>query len=199
MIRANVTIRGIKPFIFHKFNLESITDTRKPREGSAGNNPNEWRDSFFHRNGQLYMPGTYMFASLRNGAVHTKVGRGTIQKTWISAVTVDDEIIVFNRHMFDNWENIEPENIPQDSNLPVYVDIRMVSNPNTKGKNVRYRIAMSPGWECSFSLTIDNSLVSQAQAKKVIEDAGKLQGIADGRTLGYGRFEVVKCDFEPLT
>jgi hypothetical protein len=111
---------------------------------------------------------------------------------------VDQEKIFFNREIFDGWKEMPIEEVPLDSDRGVYVDVRMVSNPNTKGRNIRYRVSMAAGWEASFSLTIDDSLVSQSQVKKVIEDTGKLQGIADGRTLGYGRFEVNKCEFEKI-
>ena len=195
MIKAKVKIVGIKPLLFHKFNIESLTALTKAKSGSSGNDPEEWKRSFFEKGGKLYIPGSYIFASLKNGAVNTKVGRGTIQKTWISAVTVDEEQIFFNRKVWDGWENMELEEVPSDASQPVYLDIRMVSNPNTKGKNVRYRLAMSPGWEAEFNLTIDDSLISQSHAKKVIEDTGKLQGLADARTLGYGRFQVESLEF----
>lgn len=193
---ANVKIKGIKPFLFHKFNIESLSASSKVKEGTTGNNFNEWKNSFFHNGLNLYMPSAYMFAALKNGAVNTKVGRGTIQKTLISAITLLDERIYFNRNIWEGWEETEFENIPTDSSQDVYVDIRMVSNPNTKGKNVRYRLAMSPGWECEFAFEFDDTIISQAQIKKVCEDTGKLQGIADGRTLGYGRFEVDEISFD---
>lgn len=196
MAKVEASIRGIKPLIFHKFNIEALTDTRKPKEGSTGNNFNEWKSSFFHDNGHLYLPGNYLFAAFKNGAVNSKVGRGTIQKTWISAVNIIEEKVFMNRHVWDNWQETDLENLPIDSSRDVYVDIRMVSNPNTKGKNVRYRLALSPGWACSFSLDIDESLISSSQVRKVIEDTGKLQGIADGRTLGYGRFELDEYNFK---
>lgn len=198
MLNAKVEIIGIKPFIFHKFNIEILTNMSKVKSGTSGNDPEEWKVSFFEDDGRLYMPASYLQAALKNGAVNTKVGRGTIQKTWVSAVLVDQEKIYFNRHIFDGWKEMAIEEVPVDSDKNVYVDVRMVSNPNTKGRNIRYRLAMSAGWEIAFSLTVDDSLLSQSQIKKVIQDTGKLQGIADGRTLGYGRFEVTKCEFEKI-
>lgn len=198
MLKAMVEIIGVKPILFHRFNIETLTNVSKPKSGTTGNDSEEWKYSFFHDEERIYIPGAYIFASLKNGAVNTKVGRGTIQKTWISAVNVMEEKIYLNRHVWDGWKEMEIENVPLDSGKPVYVDVRMVANPNTKGRNVRYRLALSPGWECSFSLMIDDSLVSQSQAKKVIEDTGKLQGLCDGRTLGYGRYEVSKCEFEKV-
>jgi hypothetical protein len=196
MKTAHLKIKGTKPFLFHKFNLEALTNSQKPKEGTTGNNFNEWKSSFFYEGTKLYMPTAYMFAALKNGSVNTKVGRGTIQKTFISAVTLIGEKIYFNREMFPGWMDMDPENTPLDSSLPVYVDVRMVSNPNTKGKNVRYRLTLSEGWECDFHFEFDDSLISSSQVKKIVEDTGKLQGIGDARTLGYGRFHVVEVSFE---
>lgn len=195
MKTAKVKIKGVKPLIFHKFNIEEITNSQKPREGTTGNNFNEWKASFFYEGSKLYMPTIYMFAALKNGSVNTKVGRGTIQRTFISAVTLLGERIYFNREIFEGWKEMESDKIPTDSSLPVYVDIRMVVNPTTKGRNVRYRLALSPGWECDFAFEFDESLISATQIKKIVTDTGKLQGIADGRTYGYGRYEVEEIDF----
>lgn len=195
MAKVKAKIRGIKPLIFHKFNIEVLTMERKPKEGTTGNNPEEWKTSFFHENNNLYIPDTYMFASLKNGSVNTKLGRGTIQKTWISGVIVETDKIFLNRKIWDNWENTEINSVPTDTNCEVFVNVCMVSNPNTKGKNIRYRLAVSKGWECEFTLDVDEILLSSSQVKKVIEDTGKLQGIADGRTLGYGRFELLEYEF----
>lgn len=197
MFIGKVKIRGVKPIVFHKFNIEVITSLTKNKSGSAGNNPEEWKKSFYHEDGKIYMPDMYVFSCLKNASVYTKAGRGSIQKTWISAVQINPTKIFLDRQMFDGWENIEPVFIEKytDPSLPVYIDIRMVSNPNTKGKNVRYRVACSPDWTAEFDITIDDNLISKAQAAKVIEDGGKLQGIADLRTLGYGRYEVQYIDW----
>lgn len=190
MKKVFVKITGVKSFLFHKFNIEVLQQLSKVKTGSAGNDPEEWKTSFFHNDGKLYIPSSYINSALKNGSVNTKAGRGTLQKSWISAVQVEEETIYFNREIFPNWEETTIEEAPKDSTNPVYVDIRMVANPNTKGRNVRYRLALSPGWELNFHLIIDDEILSMAQVKKVIQDTGKLQGIADGRTLGYGRFEL---------
>lgn len=190
MKKVFVKIIGVKSFLFHKFNIEVLQQLSKVKTGSAGNDPEEWKTSFFHNDGKLYIPSSYINSALKNGSVNTKAGRGTLQKSWISAVQVEEETIYFNREIFPNWEETTIEEAPKDSTNPVYVDIRMVANPNTKGRNVRYRLALSPGWELNFHLIIDDEILSMAQVKKVIQDTGKLQGIADGRTLGYGRFEL---------
>lgn len=195
MIECKVKIRGVKPILFHKFNIESISEMSKVKSGTAGNNPDEWRNSFFEEGGQIYMPGGYITSALKNGSVHTKQGRGSIQKSWISAIQVQEEKVYLNRKMPENWQELSTDDFPKDPSNEVYLDIRMVANPNTKGRNVRYRIACSIGWECEFTLLVNDKILSKEIVKKVVEDTGVLQGIADARTLGYGRFTVLECEF----
>ena len=56
-----------------------------------------------------------------------------------------------------------------NSDNPVFLDIRGVMNPNTKGKNVRYRVACSIGWKTAFKFSFDDSVISQSQIKKVLQ------------------------------
>ncbi len=58
----------------------------------------------------------------------------------------------------------------------------------TRGRNIRYRVAASPGWQCCFTLLFDKTIVSRTEMEAVVIDAGKLVGLADGRSLGFGRF-----------
>ena len=57
---------------------------------------------------------------------------------------------------------------------------------------MRYRIAASPGWKTTIHLLWDKTIASRAQMESILRDAGTLVGLADGRSLGFGRFEVVQ-------
>lgn len=199
MQQITVEIEGLRPFLFHKFNIESVTALTKIKTGKAGNDPEEWKEGFFHNDGILYLPCTYIFSALKRASFFTKAGKGSIQNTWVSAVTMEEEIVYFNRKIFDKWEEMTPDEVIKDSTQPVYIDIRMVQNPNTKGRNIRYRVALSPKWKLKFSFLLDDSLVSVQQAKKVVEDCGKFVGMSDARQLGYGRFKVVSFEHKKLT
>lgn len=188
MKNARIKLVGTRPILFHKFNFEIIQEMSKVKSGSAGNNPEEWRETFFEENDQLYLPSSYWFACFKAGAVYTKVGRGTLQKTITAALIVEDEKCFLNRKMPPNWQSIPTIEFPRDPLGDVFLDIRGVVNPNSKGKNVRYRIGCGKGWETEFHISWDDTVVSTPQVKKVIEDSGKMIGQADGRTLGYGRF-----------
>jgi hypothetical protein len=96
---------------------------------------------------------------------------------------IDDKVLIKDRFL--------PDPITEDSDAPVYLDITSVRNPATKARNVRYRVAASKGWELDFNIMFDRSIVSRAEMESVCRDAGALVGLADGRSIGFGRFEVV--------
>jgi hypothetical protein len=192
--KATVTIRGTRPLLMHKFNVEVLSTDRKAKKGSAGNNPDEWRETVFSdADGNLFMPGDYFFACLKNGALHTKIGRGTIQKKVAATLQIISEKAMLNRKLPAKIDELTVENWPKLGQAPVYLDIRGVMNPASKGRNVRYRVACAPGWECTFECQWDETIVSSIHMRQVFEDAGILGGIADGRSIGMGRFEVLEC------
>jgi CRISPR/Cas system endoribonuclease Cas6 (RAMP superfamily) len=59
---------------------------------------------------------------------------------------------------------------------------------------VRYRIAAATGWGCDFKLTWDKTVVSRGEMEAAVIDAGRLCGIGDGRSVGFGRFEVTNFE-----
>jgi len=190
MKTINVKVIGNRPILFHAFKIEQISSLSKIKSGSAGNDPEEWKTTVLEKNGQLYLPGSYWSSCLKEASKYTKAGRGTIQKSFISCSIVLDEYTFLDRHLPEGWEKMSASEMEKDASKPVYLDIRGVMNPNSKGRNVRYRIACSPGWKTCFSFSFDDSIISKAQIKKLCEDAGKMVGIGDGRVLGYGRFNI---------
>lgn len=201
IVQAKVTIKGTRPLWWHWFGPDAIPiDDRQEKTGKAGNDPEEWRKTALAtKDGQLWMPGTYAFATIREGSKYTKKGRGSIQPNVIATLQILDDRILVDRWMpgFPNGHTCDvkkAETPMQDPELPVYLDVRMVRNPSTKAANVRYRVAASPGWKCSFIIQWDKSIVSRGEMEASVIDAGKLSGIGNGRKVGMGRFEVVSFD-----
>lgn len=132
---------------------------------------------------QLYILPTYIFGCLRNAAKFTKKGKGSIQADVSATLQVTDDIILVDRFVPDMpVHNARTE--------PVYIDISSVKNPATKARNVRYRVAASSGWKLSFNLLWDKTIVNRTQMEAVVNDAGVLVGLGDGRSIGFGRFEM---------
>lgn len=187
ILQVEVTIVGTRPLFWHVFGPDAIPSdksARTERTGAAGNDPEEWRKTVtFTKERQLYVDPSYIFGTIRDGAKHTKKGRGSIQASVAATLQVTDERVLVDRFMPEG----EPE---RDSELPVYLDVRGVKNPATKGRNVRYRIAASKGWRMTFHLVWDRTIVSQAEMNGALIDAGKLSGVGDARSIGFGRFDV---------
>lgn len=180
---AQVKLKGTRPLLINVFKPEMLSSERKTLTGSAGNNPDEWKNSYTaNENGQLYLDPSYIFATMREAARYTRIGRSSIQNKVAATLQVLTKRIYFDRYI--------PDEITQNENESVYMDVRGVRNPNTGSKNVRYRIALSPYWETEFEILWDNTIVANAQIKAVLYDAGILVGLADGRSIGFGRFEI---------
>jgi hypothetical protein len=188
LVRLRVTIRGERPLLQYAFGESAIPLEKQERSGVAGNDPEEWRRTMMVTGqGQLYLRAANVFACIRNASKHTKRGRGS-QAAVAATLQVEESVILLNR-----W--LPKEGDPtRDVLAPVYIDVAGVRNPNTKGRNVRYRLAAGPGWECSFTLRWDKTLVSRPQMQAILRDAAILEGICDGRSIGNGRFEIVAIE-----
>ena len=197
--QVRVTLRGIRPLFWHHFGREAIPleGQRKEKTGVAGNDPEEWRrTTLVTKEGQTYLLGTYAFSTTVAGAKFIKKGRGSIQADVSATLQVVDDKILVNRWFpgYPNGKEFAIENAevpPEDSDQPIYLDVRAVVNPQTKGRNVRYRIVASPGWECAFTIEFDNTIVSDNQIHAALRDAGRFVGIGNAHKIGMGRFEVV--------
>lgn len=183
ILTAEVTIKGMRPLLWHAFGPDSIPLEKQERTGVAGNDPEEWKKTVITtKDGQLYFPMTYIFGCLRDGAKYTSRKRGTLQPFISATLQVTDERVLVDRWM--------PDPITTDPDEPVYLDIRSVRNPTTKARNVRYRIAAKTDWHVTCHLLWDKTIISRAEMEAVVIDAGRLVGLADGRTIGFGRFEL---------
>ena len=198
LLNATVTVKGVRPLFWHKFGPESLALEKQEKTGVAGNDPEEWRKTVMATTeGQLYLEPTYIFGCLRDAARYTKKGRQTLQTPLTATLQCTDDIILVDRWLpgFPNGHECNVKTLPPpstDPNQPVYLDIRGVRNPTTKARNVRYRVAASPGWTCTFHLLWDKTIVSRNELEAVLNDAGKLCGLGNGRNIGMGRFEVTE-------
>lgn len=196
LVKARITIKGIRPLLQHHFGPDALPLEKAEKDGVAGNSPNEWRKTaMVTKEGQLYLEPTYVFATIRDGAKYTKKGKGSIQSAVAATLQVLDNEILIDRHFpgFPNghaFDILKAEPPERDKTAPVYLDVQSVRNPSTKGRNVRYRVACSPGWSASFTILFDKTIVDRNSMQAVLNDAGVLVGIADGRSIGFGRFTV---------
>jgi len=191
LVKAKITIRGTRPLLQHMFGPEALPLEKAERTGVAGNDPEEWkRTCMVTKDGQLYVPGTYIFGVLRDAAKHTRKGKGSIQALVAATLQIEDERILLDRFVPEGGPTTDPTE-------SVYIHVSGVRNPTTKARNVRYRLATAPGWIAECTIRWDKTIVSREQMRAVLNDAGVLVGLGDGRSIGYGRFETER--FEELT
>lgn len=191
LVRAVIHLCGSRPLLQHAFGPEALPLEKGEKTGVAGNDPEEWkRTCMVTKDGQLYVQGTYIFGMARDAAKHTRKGKGSIQSMVAATLQVEDDRILLDRF-------VPKEGPTTDSSQPVYIHVAGVRNPSTKARNVRYRLAASAGWKVKFTIFWDKTIVSRDQMRAVFNDAGTLGGLGDGRSVGFGRFDVVK--FEELS
>ena len=184
ILTARISITGTRPLLWHAFGPDAIPLTKRERSGVAGNDPDEWRRTVLATTDrQLYLADTYLFGALRDGARFTRKGRGTLQPAVTSTLQIAAEQIVLT-------DLTLPDPLTTDPAQPVYLDVRSVTNPTTRGRNVRYRIAAAPGWALTCPITWDKTVVSRGEMEAVVIDAGRLVGVGSGRAIGMGRFAV---------
>jgi len=190
--KVKIHIKGTRPLLFHAFREEVLTQTKKERGGSQGNDPTEWKQTVqMDGNRNLFVTHLNIFAALKNAAKHTKVGRGTIKDKVGATLQVPPK-----NYLLKDLKVPEEDKIDRDESKAVFLHVCSVKNPATKGRNLRYRVAAKEGWELEFEIQFDPRIVSIDLMKGVVEDMGILEGFMDGRNIGYGRFEVI--NFEPL-
>lgn len=194
--KATVQIKGARPMLWHKFGPESLPLEKQEKRGVPGNDPLEWQDTVLclKDTGQLYIRPDYVFSCLRDGARYTKKGRGSIQTAVVATLQVTDDRILIDDRFIPGYDGGLPSEMPTDDSLPVYLDIRGVVNPSTRGRNVRYRVACSPGWTCTFHILWEATIVGEDQMRAVLTDSGNLVGLGNGRKIGFGRFEIVSVE-----
>ncbi|NTU85672.1 MAG: hypothetical protein HGA45_41115 [Chloroflexales bacterium] len=185
LLTVRATIAGTRPLLWHSFGADAIpVSGKRERTGVAGNDPDEWRRTVLvAAEGQLYLPAMAVFGCLRDGARFTRKGRGTLQPALVATLQVREERVLIDRFL-------PPEPLLTNDEALVFLHISSVKNPATKARNVRYRVAASAGWQASFTLTVDKTVISRGELEAILIDAGRLVGIGSGRQIGLGRFEV---------
>lgn len=191
ILNAKVTIRGTRALLLHRFGPDALPIEKQERTGVAGNDPEEWKRTVMKTTeGQLCLDPSYIFACIRDGAKYVKDGRGSMQPKVSATLQVLSDKVLLDRWLPENIEELQ-----NDIDKPVYMDVRGVRNPNSKGsRNVRYRVAASPGWITTFDIMWDKTIVSRDEIHSALLHAGTLCGLGDGRAIGFGRFQIEKFE-----
>lgn len=185
-IQAEISIEGTKPLLINTFPMDALSSS-KSKSGTTGNDSSGWKNTVLMTpERELYIYNSYLVGSIVGGGKQIKVGKATLSKKVGSTLEIEEAHLMLGLY------------VPEDDSILVnkidelvYLDMRSVVNPMTKGRNVRYRIACKPGWQVSTTLLWDNRVISPEDMKACVENAGLFDGIGDGRKIGFGRFKLL--------
>lgn len=185
-IHYKIEIEGVKTILFNTFPIDTLSAS-KPKSGTTGNDEESWkRTVLMTPDRNLFIHNTYLVGSITGGGKHIKVGKGNLsKKVGATLETVQDKILLIDRFVPPDDELLKK------SDELVFLDVRSVVNPMTKGRNLRYRIAAKEGWKVQAVISWDDRAVSKEDMKSCVEHAGLFEGIGDGRKIGFGRFKLL--------
>lgn len=176
--RALVSIVGVCPIMFHRWNCESVESKAKAKKGSAEKKSDDV-ESYVYRNekGEICIPGEYLRGAIIAAAKFQQDPRSPRK----SAADLFKAAVV---------------SLTELSSLGVkawdYLDKRRVCIQ--RNAITRSRPAMREGWKASFILQVQlPEYVDDQLLNTTIQAAGRLIGLADFRP-SYGRFSVTKFE-----
>lgn len=172
--RSQVTIKGVAPILFHRWNCESVESKSKARKGSAEKKSDDVQ-SYVYRTegGEIAIPGEYLRGAIIGAAKFMQDPRSPRK----SAADLFKAAIVSLTELASlgakDWD---------------YLDKRRVTIQ--RNAITRSRPAMNIGWTATFILQVNlPEYVDEHLLNATIQNAGRLIGLADFRP-SYGRFAV---------
>jgi len=172
MKSVEVTLQGVTPLLMHQYPLVPVEalDKKTPEEQAE---VAAYRDP---ETKELYIPGVAIWRTLVNGAAFSKgKGRATLSKIVAACVAVSPERVSLNVKHYK-------------------IDSRAVVMPATKGRIIRHRPRLDE-WKCTFTVDWDDTLLTETQVRKVVDDSIRLVGFLDFRPEKkgpYGRSMIVE-------
>lgn len=162
---VSTTIKGISPILMNAYPMvQDENISKRPMEDQA--EYCAYRDK---STGRLYIPGMNIQRCLVAAATYSKgKGRASLQKPVAACVMVTPEYC--------------------DLGVTEYIiDSRRVVIPATKGSVIKHRPRLND-WSVSFNLEYDDDLLTEAQLRRVVDDAGLRVGLLDFRPEKKGPF-----------
>ena len=133
-----VEIEGISPLMQNNIENILLEVSDRPKAGNAlVGDKDDWRRKVYYKPGYgVYIPSTYIEGALLKAAKEFKVtGRKRATEYVKSGVFVENEILP----LYVDGKIIKDIDEINNGNPNCYVDKRVVQNPNTKGRQIRYR------------------------------------------------------------
>lgn len=172
---VSVTLKGTSSLLMHKYPMVPIEALEKQSAESQAEHC-AYRDA----DGQLIVPSVCVQRALVSAATYSKgKGRSSLQKSAAACL------------------QIRPEEIPLGKSKYV-IDSRPVVIKATGGRILRHRPKID-NWEITFELEYDDTLLSEIQLRRIVDDMGTRVGLLDFRPERKGPFgRSVVTNWEPI-
>jgi len=185
MYQVKTIVEGTSPLLQHRFPMPDYADFGKGGSKSTGAKDyrEEWRQSLYVVNGQVYQPANHFELSMTKAATNFKVTgkRGKTYKDLVAAnVFIDPEKILFGIP--------EPKELDTDPDKELYLDMRPVVIQ--RARVVRLRPCFKSGWKLEFTINVIDDELPSGILQDVLVLAGKTVGVGDYRPK-FGRFSVM--------
>lgn len=184
-------VSGVAPLMMHNVRLANPLDEYAQRIKAITTKRNKTEDDYreifrlefmgglyYETKMGPYIPGRVIRASIREGAKMLR--RGAMIERGV--------------YVMETASKLEYEG-PRDRDEMFksgFADVRSVSGQGSRGgsKTMRCRPIFQPPWSVTFTLMVDTEIISSADLRQCIERAGAYHGLCDGRSEGYGRFQI---------
>lgn len=167
--KFSVTVKGVSPLLQNKYIPQ---DNNKSKKKGAQYIPLEDAEAVLYKDGKgkISQPAIHFEAAMIKAAANFKFsGKKTYKEPFKAGVFVTPDLI---HHKNDKWE----------------VDLQPAVVNRSRIMRSRPRF---DNWELDFDVEIIDERITGDTVKRILEEAGKYNGIGDQRPR-YGRFEVKK-------
>lgn len=176
-----VTIKGMSPYLMHRFQDGALEGNGTRRVNIEANQPaprdEAERFAYRFKDRSLYFPGAAIGRLLREAGGNHKLkgSRKSLKFIVPSSVLVLDDAIPFHNGK------------PANKLTEFEVDSRPVTIPATKGRVMRHRPRLEE-WAATFNLRINEQLLSPDSVLMLLNEGGQQLGIGDFRPERGGPF-----------
>ena len=171
-----VSIKGIRPLLMHRFAEESANEKVQKRTGAHDDSQEAELSLYKYSDGTIYQPAEHIEGALKQAAKDFRI---TGKRSRSYSVLIQAQVEVEPRkisHKNQNW----------------VTDVRSVVMPSTRGRIMRYRPRFDD-WALDFKLIVNDDQIPVEVLKGILDHAGNHEGIGDYRPK-YGRFMVTKFE-----
>lgn len=172
---VEVTVQGVADILFHRWNCEAVEEKAKAKKGSAAKKTDDL-ESYVYRNedNELCIPGSHLRGAIVNAAKFRQDPRSPRKSAMDLFKAGVVSLTALATTGLKKWD---------------YEDKQRVVIQ--RSAITRTRPALKSGWRATFTLMVNlPEYISPSLLNEVIQQAGKLIGLADFRPT-YGRFHVV--------